>query len=162
MASKISISLLRVFNMALGPPDHIPIKRFRLGEMQSYEVLVNDFNRIEDEAMTIGSYFAFAVACIPTAITLNVTLATVKIDDLNVKAPIMCLMFVCYILGAFFARGAYQQRGRLKKFMQTIRDAQTPPLGEKGSELGPSEVNLLPSGPTGPVGPESGTPGGAQ
>jgi hypothetical protein len=30
--------------------------------------------------------------------------------------------------------------------MQTIRDAQVPPLGEKGGEIGPSELESLPSG----------------
>ncbi|HEX4003648.1 MAG TPA: hypothetical protein VHX36_13445 [Candidatus Acidoferrales bacterium] len=129
--------------MAPRTDDQITIKRYRLGNMQSFEVLVGDFNRIEDEAQSIGTHLGFALACIPVAITINITLATVAIPNQNVKAPFMLLMFACYILGAFFSVSAFRQRGRLRKFMQTIRDNQEPPLGEKGNEMSPSDVESL-------------------
>jgi hypothetical protein len=113
--------------------------------MQSYEVLVSDFNRIESEAKSIGTDIAFATACIPVAITLHVTLKMVAIPDPTVKYPFLLLMYACYILGAYFGIRAYRQRGRLKEFMQTIRDAQVAPLGEKGSEMGPAELAALPA-----------------
>jgi hypothetical protein len=128
------------------PLDQIPIKRFRLGEMQSYEVLVSDFNRIQSEAMSIGTDFAFAVALIPVAVTFTTTLAVATISLAWVRESFTLLMYVCYILGLYFAVRAFRQRGRLKTFMQTIRDAQVPPLGEKGGEIGPSELESLPSG----------------
>ncbi len=131
--------------MALRNDDQIPIERFRLGKLRSYEVLINDFDRIESVAMTIGTDFAFATACLPVALMLTVTLVTVPIQAWNVKGPFFLLMYTCYILGLFFSVRAYRQRGSLKKFMQDIRDNQVAPLGEKGNELGPDELLDLPS-----------------
>jgi hypothetical protein len=131
--------------MALRPDDQLPIKRYRLGKMETYEVLVSSFNRIESEAMSIGTDFAFATACLPVAVTLNITLKTIPIADPLIKDPFLFLMYACYILGAYFGVRAFRQRGRLKGFMQEIRDAQVAPLGEKDNELGPSELEALPS-----------------
>jgi hypothetical protein len=136
---------VQVLTMALRDDDQIPIERYRLGKLRSYEVLINDFTRIQDVATTIGTDLAFAFAFIPLAIALTITLKTVSIPDSNVKTPFLCLMFISYIAGAYFAVRAYRQRGHLKKFMQAIRDTQVAPLGEKGSELGPSELQTLPS-----------------
>lgn len=113
--------------------------------MQSYEVLVSDFNRIENEARSVGTEFAFALACLPVAITLTVTLVTIPIPTWKIKAPFMIFMFVCYVLGAFFLIVSIRQGDRLKNLMQTIKDSQVAPLGEKDSEMGPSDVeNLAP------------------
>jgi hypothetical protein len=66
----------------MSPDDaHIPAKRYRLREVQTYEVVRDDFDRIETEAMNIGTDFAFATACIPVAITLTVTLYAATITD---------------------------------------------------------------------------------
>lgn len=123
----------------------IPAKRFRLREVQTYEVVRDDFDGIETEAMNVGTDFAWATACIPVAITLTITLLTVPVTNQGVKETFLCLMFVCYILGLYFAVNAWRQRGRLKKFMQRIRENQEAPLGEKGEELEPSELQKLPS-----------------
>lgn len=131
--------------MALSSDNQINIKRYRLGKMASYEVLVGDFNRIDHEAQTIGTHLHFFLACVPLAITLHIALRTIPIPDWNIKAPFMLFMYACYILGAFFGVSAFRQRGRLRKFMQDIRDSQVPPLGEKGNEIGPSEAESLPS-----------------
>jgi hypothetical protein len=127
------------------PLEQIPIKRFRLGQMSSYEVLVSDFDRVEFEAMSIGTDLAFATAFIPVAITLHVTLRVTTPADQYVRESFTLLMYVCYILGIYFGVRAYRQRGRLKRFMQLIRDCQVSPLGEKDSEIGPSELQQLPS-----------------
>ena len=124
---------------------HIPAKRYRLREVQTYEVVLDDFDRIETEATNIGTDFAFATACIPVAITLTVTLLTVTITQKSVRDAFLFLMFSCYILGLRYAVGAWRSRGRLKKFMQGIRDNQVAPLGEKDGELEPSELQNLPS-----------------
>ena len=136
----------RFLTMALHSDDQISIKRYRLGKMQSYEVLVSDFNRIENEAQSVGTHFSFFLACIPVGITILITLVTVPISNWNIKGPFMLLMYACFILGAFFGVSAFRQRRKLGKFMQDIRDSQVPPLGEKGSEIGPSEAENLPSG----------------
>jgi hypothetical protein len=107
---------------------HIPAKRFRLREVQTYEVVRDDFDSIETEAMNIGTDFAFATACIPVAITLSITLLTVQVTNQGAKVTFLCLMFSCYIVGGRFAVNAWRHRGRLKKFMQRIRDNQEAPL----------------------------------
>ncbi len=124
---------------------HIPAKRYRLREVQTYEVVRDDFDGIETEAMNIGTDFAFATACIPVAITLTVTLKTVTITDQTLKDAFLLLAFTCYILGSYFAVRAWRHRGHLKSFMQKIRDNQVAPLGEKDGELESSELQKLPS-----------------
>jgi hypothetical protein len=136
----------------MNPDDaHIPAKRYRLREVETYEVVRDDFNRIETEAMNIGTDFAFATACLPVAITLTITLYTVTIADRTVKDAFMLLTFTCYILGLYFAVRAWRHRGHLKNFMQRIRDNQVAPFGEKGEELEPSELQKLPSVEAGAV-----------
>lgn len=132
-------------DMLTAMPDQIPIKRFRLGQMQSYEVLISDFEKIADEATSIGTDLAFAFACLPVAITIQLTLKFVPASDPSAKYPFTLLMYTCYILGAYFGVRAYRQRGRLRKFMEGIKNAQVPPLGEKGSELGPGEAEGIAS-----------------
>jgi hypothetical protein len=131
--------------MALRNDDQIPIERFRLGKLRSYEVLVDKFDQIEVVAMTIGTDLAFAMACLPVALALTVTLATVPIQAWNIKGSFLSLTYVCYLAGLYFSVRAFRSRGSLKKFMQAIRDAQEAPLGEKGSEIGPTELQGLPS-----------------
>jgi hypothetical protein len=131
--------------MALQADDHIPIERFRLGKLRSYEVLAKDFDQIESIAMTIGTDFAFATACIPVALAFTITVLTVPIASWNIKGFFELVMLVCYILGLYFSSRAFKHRGNLKRFMKDIRDAQEPPLGEKGSELGEQDLEALPS-----------------
>lgn len=146
MAKTILRSTLDLFTMSLSQDDYPRLKRFRLGEIPSYEVLVDDFDRIEDEAQDVGLAFHFAIFCLSGAFTLSVTLATVPIANWHVKATFLLAMCGGYIMGSFFLVLALRQRDRLKKMMQKIRDRQIAPLGEKDGELGPSEAENLPSG----------------
>jgi hypothetical protein len=145
LPSSIRYSLGLFSTMTSDPNAQIPIKRYRIGQMASYEILVSDFDRIEAEAMTIGTDFAFAIALLPVAVTLMLALVVSKIDIAWVRDTFLTLMLVCYILGLYFSVRAYRQRGHLKRVMQAVRDAQVAPLGEKGSEIGPSELEALPA-----------------
>jgi hypothetical protein len=140
--------------MSAGENDYPRLKRFRLGEIPSYEVLADDFDRIKDEAQDIGLAFHFAVFCLSVAITISVTLVTVPIENLLVKAIFILVSFGGYVLGLFFLIQAFRQRGRLGKMMQRIRDRQVAPLGEKGGEIGPAESQQLPSEPADSAAPE--------
>jgi hypothetical protein len=95
--------------------------------------------------LSIGTDFAFSVALLPLAISFTLTLAVSTISINWIRDSFLFFMFVCYILGLYFATRAYRQRGKLKKFMQAVRDAQVAPLGEKGSEIRPSELEALPA-----------------
>lgn len=145
MTKTILRSALDLFTMTLNQDDYPRVKRFRLGEIPSYEVLVDDFDRIEDEAQDVGLAFHFAIFCLSVAITLCITLATVPVDKWLVKSIFILVIFGGFVLGFFFLVSALRQRDRLKKMMQKIRDRQIAPLGEKDGELGPSELQQLPS-----------------
>ena len=131
--------------MSPSQDDYPRVKRFRLGEIPSYEVLADDFDRIEDEAQDVGLAFHFAIFCVSVAITLCIALATVPVDNWIVKSIFILVIFGGFVLGSFFLIVALRQRDSLRKMMQKIRDRQVAPLGEKDSELGPSELQQLPS-----------------
>jgi hypothetical protein len=119
------------------PDDQLPAKRNSLRQVETYEVERHKFDRIEREATGIGIGFTVAAACLPTAITLNVTLKTVAIKDANTAVPIWSLMWACYIVGIAVLIWAWIKRGDLKRDMQDIRDTQVPPVSAK----------LIPSSP---------------
>ena len=100
--------------------DQLPAKRHSLRQVETYEVERGQFDRIESEAAGIGTFAAFAFACVPTAVSLNVTLNTLTITDRSVLIPYWSLMWVCYILGAAFAVTAFLKRGQLKLIFYTI------------------------------------------
>jgi len=117
--------------MSIRVDDQLPAKRYSLRQVETYEVERGQFDRIESEATGIGTAFAFATACLPVAVTLNVTLATVTIADKNISYPFWLLMYVCYILGLYFAVIAWRQRGNLRRFMSEIRESQVAPIASK-------------------------------
>lgn len=58
--------------MATYRDDQIPATRYRLEGLRTYEVLVDDFERIEQEASQVGNSLQFATACVPVGITLTI------------------------------------------------------------------------------------------
>lgn len=126
-------------------PQQLPAKRYSLGPVETYEVPRTDFDRIETEASSIGTGMAFACACLPVALALTVTLATVDIPAWSEKGTFILLTFGFYIAGLYFSVVAYRQRGHLRNLMNALRDRQVAPLGEKGDELGASQLDTLPS-----------------
>jgi hypothetical protein len=127
----LSIDWRSIGNWLMRGDDQLPARRNSLRQVETYEVVRGDFDNIEKEATGIGTSAAWAFAALPVAVTLNVTLKTVTIADPNTAIPIWALMWSCYILGLFFAVSAYRQRGRLKRFMQDIRDRQVAPVAAK-------------------------------
>ena len=127
------------------PDPHIPAKRYFIREVQTYEVLVTDFNNLESEATNVGTDFSVAAACIPVAVALTVTLLTVSIQNIKLFESFFCVTFLCWAMGIIYGFKAWRGRGHFTKAMQRIRDYQMPPLGEKDEELAPSELQNLPS-----------------
>jgi hypothetical protein len=128
------------------PADHTSIKRFRRGGLASYEVMRDEFESIESEAANLGSYLQAAIFCFPIAITITITLLTVPLADGFKKDAFFLTMLSAYVFGCFFAYGAWRQRGRFRRFMQKISANQVEPLGEKGQEVGPAELQNQESG----------------
>ena len=142
--------------MPLSQNEHTRVKQFRLGEIPSYEVLADDFDRIEEVAQDVGLAFHFAIFCLSVAVTLSVTLVTVPVDNLIVKVIFVAVIFVGFVLGLYFLITALSQRDRLAKMMQKIRARQVAPLGEKDGEIGPLESQQLPAETADASGPNVG------
>jgi hypothetical protein len=124
--------------------DQIPAARHRLQGVVTYEVLADDFDRIEQEAKSVGTDLQLACALIPVAIALTVTIKTIPIQDLHTYIVFCIVASVCYLGGVITGVRAWVQRGRLSKLMNRIRAQQGGPVGEEGKELRPSELASLP------------------
>lgn len=145
MASTIIRFVLGLFAMVPDSNDHIPAKRHRHRAVDTYEVFSDDFERIEEEGSRVGTDLQFATAWLPVAITLTVTLCTATIQNKHIFTAFYVLMWVSYGFGIFHGFNAWKQRGRFKRLLETIKKNQIAPLGEKGNELRPSQLEDLPS-----------------
>ena len=162
MASKLFQNISKVFKMVLRADSHLPAKRYTLQEVETYEVERIDFERIRSESRSVGTHLQLFFFWLPIAIMLTVTLSTIAIPNVRLRELYGCLMFVGYGFSLFHGAFAFRQRGSFDRLMNSILERQIPPLGEKGSELGPSEVDELPAGSTAPIGPGESAPRGSQ
>lgn len=128
--------------LSLRADDQLPARRNTLRQVETYEVERQQFDSIEGEATVIGTAFSLACACLPVAVTLNVTLVTVPIKGEYTAVGIWGLAWACYILGACFAIVAFRQRGKLKGFMQQIREAQVAPVAAKTQQVEPDLTSV--------------------
>ena len=124
--------------------DQLPAKRHSIERVETYEVERHQFDSIEREATSIGGFFAMATACLPVGVTLTATLKTVSVPDPVTASALWGLMWACYILGIFFAGFAWKQRGKLKRFMQEIRDSQVAPVAAKEPPVAP-DLTAIPN-----------------
>ena len=124
--------------------DRIPAARHRLRQIVTYEVPADDFNRIEQEASTVGNDMQFAIFGLSVALTVTLTLLTVPITSERKFEIFFMLMLGGYAGGAYCGWRAWKQRGHLRKFMQGIRAMQEGPLGEEGREIKPAELASMP------------------
>ncbi len=124
--------------------DQIPATRYRLQEVRTYEVLVADFDRIEEEASQVGTSLQFAMACFPVGIALTVTLLTVPIPNERLFDGFFLFMSVSYLAGVITGVQAWRQRGRLRRLTADIRAQQGALLGDEGKEFRPAELASLP------------------
>jgi hypothetical protein len=138
---------LGLIGMSPYQDDQIPAARHRLQRVVTYEVLADHFDRIEQEARSIGTDLQLACAFIPVALMLTVTLKTVTISNERVYDSFFSIMVLCYLMGAITGYRAWLERGRLKKFMNWIRAQQIGPVGQQGNELRPSDLAALPLEP---------------
>lgn len=133
------------------PADHIPATRYRIKNVDTYEIPVSEFNRIKQEGRNVGTDLQFATAFIPVAITLSITMATVPLPKDRTFIVILVAMLVSWGFGLYFSVSAWRRRGRFDQLMEDLRQLQVGPLGESGKELHPSELASLPGQPVGPI-----------
>jgi hypothetical protein len=133
------------------PPDdrHIETRTHRHGPVATYQVLVEDFDRIESEAASIGSDLTFAIFWLSEAVTSTFAIPTIPATRLHVFATFEVATGIGYALGGYFLWKWFNNRNSLKKLMNKIRANQIPEFGEAGKELDMADLASLPAGQAG-------------
>jgi hypothetical protein len=109
---------------------HIEAKPHRHGPVATYQVFVDDFDRIQEEASSIGSDLTFATFWLSEAITSTLALPTVPKDWIRIFSSFEVAMFVGYGFGFYFLYRWWKQKTSLKRFMERIRANQIPEFGD--------------------------------
>lgn len=125
--------------------DQIPLRRHRIQHIESYDVTDDDLDRIERDGSDLGLNFAFA--------QFGITVAASFIANWLIAPPVSRTVHDTFLIiisvGLFFgvAHGIkwYRNRRSFSATIRKIRERQVGPLGEKGDELRPSELQNLPS-----------------
>ena len=130
--------------MSIEQDDRIPAARHRLKQIVTYEVPADEFDRIEQEASTVGTDLQFATLLLSTAVSFTVTLCTVAIANERVYEFFIMITIVGYVVGAFCGVRGWKQRGQLNRLISKIRSSQVGPVGEEGKEIKPTELDTLP------------------
>jgi len=150
--------LLGLFAMPLDDA-HIETRRHRHAPVETYEVFVEDFNRIETEAETIGTDLTFGSIWISVAITSTAALPTIPNDWNRIFGSFLVATLVGYSLGTYFLLRWHRQKDSLGKLMDRIRSSQIPQWGDERKELRGSELDkLTPQLPVTPRSPPSEEP----
>ena len=140
--SKILQFLLGLFAMPLDDK-YIEAKRHRHGPVETYEVFVEDFNRIETEASIIGADLTFASIWLSVGVTSTAALPAVP-HDWNIFLDVfLMLTFAGYTFGIFFLLRWRRQKNSLKTLMDRIRACQIPQWGDEGKELRVADLEKL-------------------
>jgi len=123
--------------------DHITAKRHRLEHVDVYEVSGDELDRIEREAVTVGTDLQFALFWIPIAVTLTTALALTSIQNAKVYNGFFTVTVVSYGFGVYFGVRWWRCRDVFKRLLAKIRDRQVGPVGEQGKEV--QDLTALPS-----------------
>lgn len=138
--------LLELFAMTVDDDnEHIPAKRHRLRGIVTYEVPATEFDRIEEKATSIGTDLQFATFWWPVGIAFTITITTTKIENPWLFAGYVAVTVVAYAQAVLFTIRWRQNRSGLHALMERLRSDQVGPVGEKGSEMQPSELQNLPA-----------------
>jgi len=146
--------LLGILGMAEKNEERIPVRRHRLPGVETYEVMTEELDSLEQESMRVGEDFSFGAVSLAVAISFLITLLTVKIES-STKLSIFFAILIC---GSVFTLyfGIRWRRGRClrKTTIQRIRERAIGPLGEEGKEIKPMELAELPAEEAGKNEPE--------
>ena len=127
---------------------HIETKPHRHGPVSTYQVFVDDFDRIQEEAESIGSDLTFATFWLSEAITSSFALPTVPPERIHVFSTFEMAMLAGYGFGAYFLWRWWKQKRSLKRFMDRIRANQIPEFGDSsaGTFSAAAKIEQGPSG----------------
>jgi len=126
---------------------HIPVRRHGLSHVETYDVTSDELERIEAEGADEGFNFHIALFCLTMASSclLGLVLSPPPNDKPKTFVVLVVLVVVGFLVGLIFGIKWFIGRGAFSATIRRIGDRQVGPLGEKGGELGPSELQALPS-----------------
>lgn len=122
---------------------YIQTRRHRHSPVSTYEVFVDEFDRIEIEAENIGSDLTFATFWISEAITSTLALPAIPPSWIHIFSAFLMAMLAGYGFGAYFLWRWSKQKNALKRLMKKIRDSQIPEWGEEGKELRYADIESM-------------------
>jgi hypothetical protein len=99
---------------------HIETRPHRHGPVATYQVFVEDFDRIQEEAESVGSDLTFATFWLSEAATSTFALPTIPNDWLHVFSAFEMAMLAGYGFGFYFLWRWWKHKGSLKRFMDRI------------------------------------------
>lgn len=106
-----------------------PVIRFApLSEIKTYQLSESELDRLENGSPEATS-LNFALALIPTSISLVVTLLTAEIKSERTYSTLVGICSSCGIVGLFFLVRWWKNRHSIKELISEIRNRMPPPPG---------------------------------
>jgi hypothetical protein len=128
-------SFLNLFAMPFDD-GHIETKPHRHAPVATYQVFVSDFDRIEEEANSIGTDLNFATFWLSEAITSFLAIPTVPPAWIHIFSSFEMAAIAGYGFGVFFLWRWFRCKNALKRLMDRIRSDQIPEFGKKAESWG--------------------------
>jgi ABC-type multidrug transport system fused ATPase/permease subunit len=126
--------------------EHIPIRRHSINQLETYDVAVDDLDRIEAECKNVGQDLQFASNSLSFGISFLIALIFTTIDSPKVFACFFAVMVLMFVLSVYFGIRYYRTKETVQSTIQRIKERQVGPVGEEGSELSPKVLANLPVG----------------
>lgn len=127
-------------------PEHIEVRRHRLPGLDICDVTMDELDAIERVGSDVGLDFNVALFSFGVALSFLVALLScTKIESRRVFDIFVVCTVVGFALAIIFFIKWFQRRDAFSQLLQKIKERQIGPVGEKGDELRPSELENLPS-----------------
>lgn len=125
--------------------EHIEIRRHRLAGLDICDVTIDELDALERTGSDVGLDFNVALFSLGVGLSFATSLALNVIESRKIFDTFMILTIIGFALAIIFFIKWRQNRGEFSRLIQRIKDRQIGPVGEKDSELRPSELQDLPS-----------------
>lgn len=136
-----ALSRLRMSN------GHIPVRRHGIAHVEMYDVTADELDRIERESSDVGLDFQISLFCLTLGCSFLIALIFSPPPTNAIKTFIVFVILtsIGFLMGFIFFIKWFRGRRTFSSTLQKIRERQIGPVGEKGRELQPSELQALPS-----------------
>lgn len=123
--------------------EQIVVERHTFDELVIYEVTGQELDQMEQETLTVGEDFSFALSGLSIGITLGSVLATVPIESNRVFNVFVILMVLGFLVALYCGVRWLKARRKFTGVVTRIR-TRLGPLGEEGKEIDPQQLENLP------------------